>query len=148
MWDTGNGDIGNQGAHEMDMCRWAICQKGLPRRVMSIGGRVGYDVHGGTANTQIARRDDELALIILEVRGLPARKGVSHSDSYKGIRVGIVIECEHGYFAGGVGGGWIYDNDGKKVKQFKSSGGGGHSQNFLKAIRSRKASDLNSDIEK
>lgn len=148
MWDTGNGDIGNQGAHEMDMCRWAIGQKGLPRRVMSIGGRFGYDDDGETANSQIALLDYELAPIIFEVRGLPARKGVSHSDSYKGIRVGIVIECEHGYFAGGVGGGWIYDNDGKKVKQFKSSGGRGHSSNFLKAIRSRKVSDLNADIEK
>ncbi len=39
VWATGNGDIGNQGIHEMDMCRWALGQKGLAPRVMSFGGR-------------------------------------------------------------------------------------------------------------
>ena len=147
VWDTGCGDIGNQGAHEMDMCRWAIGQKGLPRRVMSIGGRFGFNDNGETANTQIAMLDYEPAPIIFEVRNLPSKKGVRSSDHYKGIRVGVVIECEGGYFAGGVNGGWIYDNDGNKVKQFTSTGGGGHSANFLKAVRSRKVSDLNADIE-
>jgi hypothetical protein len=58
----------------------------------------------------------------------------------------VVIECEHGYFAGGGGGGWAYDNDGNKIKQFKGGGGGGHHANFIQAVRSRKVSDLNADI--
>jgi predicted dehydrogenase len=147
MWDTGNGDICNQGAHEMDMCRWALGQKGLPPRVMSIGGRFGFNDDGETANSQIALLDYEPAPIIFEVRHLPNKKGIRSSDHYKGIRIGVIIECEGGYFAGGVGGGCIYDNDGKRIKQFTSSGGGGHSQNFINAIRSRKVSDLNADIE-
>ena len=141
VWATGNGDIGNQGAHEIDMCRWALGQKSLAPRVMSIGGRFGYIDDGETANTQITILDYKPAPIIFEVRGLPS------TDNYKGIRIGIVIECENGYFAGGAGGGWIYDNNGKKVKQYSSDGGDGHSPNFLKAIRSRKVSDLNADIE-
>ncbi len=146
-WDTGCGDIGNQGAHEMDMCRWALGQKGLPKRVMSIGGRFGYDDDGETANTQIALLDYEPAPIIFECRGLPTKKGAGYLDHYKGIRIGVVIECEQGYFAGGASGGWIYDNDGKKVKQFSSDGGKDHSANFIASVRSRKASDLNADIE-
>jgi len=54
----------------------------------------------------------------------------------------MAIECEDGYFTGG----WAYDNSGKKIKQFKVSGGGGHHANFIKAVRSRKVSDLNADI--
>jgi len=146
VWATGNGDIGNQGAHEMDMCRWALGQNGLPENVVSIGGRFGYIDDGETANTQITLYDYKPAPLIFEVRGLPSRKSAKVMDNYRGIRIGIVIECEGGYFAGGAGGGWIYDNKGKKIKQF-SKGGGGHSPNFLKAIRTRKVSDLNADIE-
>jgi len=60
----------------------------------------------------------------------------------RGRRADTVIECEGGYFAGG----WAYDYDDKKIKQFKVSGGGSHHQNFIKAVRSRKVSDLNADI--
>ncbi|MHC4659035.1 MAG: Gfo/Idh/MocA family oxidoreductase [Planctomycetota bacterium] len=146
VWATGNGDIGNQGIHEMDMCRWALGQKGLAPRVMSIGGRFGYDDDAETANTQIAILDYEPVPLIFEVRGLAERKDSSVMDSYRGIRIGIVIECEGGYFAGGGGGGWVYDNDGKKIKQFTGDGGGGHQANFIKAVRSRKVSDLSADI--
>jgi hypothetical protein len=114
---------------------------------MSIGGRFGYDDDGDTANTQIAVFDYEPAPLIFEVRGLPNKKDSSSMDNYKGIRVGIVIECEGGYFAGGGGGGWIYDNSGNRVKQFKGDGGGKHQNNFIDAVRSRKVSDLNCDIQ-
>ncbi|MHC4482951.1 MAG: Gfo/Idh/MocA family oxidoreductase, partial [Planctomycetota bacterium] len=146
VWPTGNGDMGNQGVHEMDICRWAIGQNELPPRVMSIGGRFGYDDDGETANTQIVFLGYKPAPIIFETRGLPRKKDDSGMDNYRSIRVGVVIQCEHGYFAGGGGGGWVYDNDGKKIKQFKGDGGGGHQANFIKAVRSRKVSDLNADI--
>ncbi len=146
QWDTGNGDIGNQGIHQLDMCRWATGQELLPERVMSIGGRFGYNDDGETANTQIIFYDYKPVPIIFEVRGLPARKDSTQMDHFKGIRIGIVIECEHGYFAGGAGGGWIYDNNGKRGKQFSSPGGGGHHGNFIDAMRSRRESDLNAPI--
>jgi len=41
----------------------------------------------------------------------------------------------------------MYDNDGNQIKQFAGAGGGGHAQNFIDAVRSRKVSDLNADIE-
>jgi hypothetical protein len=146
VWNTGNGDIGNQGIHEMDLCRWALNQKSLPKQVMSIGGRFGYDDDGETTNTQIAILDYDPAPLIFHVRGLPRRKDDTAMDNYKGIRIGIVIECEHGYFAGGGGGGWIFDNKGERMQQFSSTGGEGHAANFIKAVQSRKVSDLNADI--
>jgi len=144
VWPTGNGDIGNQGIHEMDICRWFIGQPKLAPKVMSIGGRFGYIDDGQTPNTQIALLDYKPAPIIFEVRGLPRKKGEEAfiSSNYRGIQVGVVIHCEGGYFNGS----WVYDNKGTKVKQFVRDGGGGHVDNFIKALRSRKVSDLNADI--
>ena len=142
VWSTGNGELGNNGIHFIDVCRWALGQTGLAPRVMSIGGRFGWDDDGQTANTHIVILDYEPAPIIFEVRNLPQKKGDSAMDHYRGIRLGSLIQCENGYFAGG----WAYDNDGKKIKQFKLTGGSGHHANFIKAVRSRKVTDLNADI--
>jgi hypothetical protein len=53
FWDYGNGDIGNQGVHEMDMARWGL-GVGLPARVQSMGGHFLFDDNQETPNTQIA----------------------------------------------------------------------------------------------
>ena len=152
MWNSGNGDIGNQGPHEMDIARWALGDPGLPAHCFSIGGRFGCretDDIGETANTQIAYFDYKPAPIIFEVRGLPRKKGDSPRtmSHYRGTRVGNCVQCEGGYFVSDDGGGWTYDNDGKKIKQFIGQGGKGHHENWIKAVRSRKVSDLNGDIE-
>ena len=142
VWPTGNGDFGNNGIHFLDVCRWAIGQNKLPRRVVSVGGRFGYIDDGETPNTQIVFLDYEPAPIIFELRGLPRTKGDSAMDDYLGTRAGTVVHCEGGYFVGG----YAYDNDGKKIKQFERTGGAGHHANFIKAVRSRKVSDLNADV--
>ncbi len=152
MWNSGNGDIGNQGPHEMDIARWAIGDPGLPRHAFSIGGRFGVgetDDIGQTANTQIAYFDYKPAPVIFEVRGLPRKKGDRAMDNYRrtGVDIGDYVQCEGGYFPTGDGGGWVYDNDGKKIKQFVGRGGAGHHENWINAVRSRKVSDLNADIE-
>ena len=157
VWNTGCGDIGNQGPHEMDLARWALGDPGLPRRAFSIGGRFGVgetDDVGETANTQIAFFDYKPAPLIFEVRGLPRKKGDRAMDNYRrtGVDIGDCVQCEGGYFPCGDGGGWVYDNNGKKVKPFTGKdyggiGGQGHHENFIKAVRSHKRSDLNSDIE-
>jgi predicted dehydrogenase len=146
VWATGNGDIGNQGVHEMDMCRWMLGEETLPQRVFSVGGRFGYDDDAETPNTQVAVFDYPSAPIIFEVRGLPQKADVKHMDHYRGVRIGVAIECEQGTFAGGAGGGVIYDRDGKRVKSFTSSGGDAHVENFIQAVRSRKSQDLKARI--
>ena len=154
VWNTGNGDIGNQGPHEMDIARWALGDPGLPTRCFSIGGRFGCretDDCGETANTQIAFFDYKPAPLIFEVRGLPRKKGdkPNNMDNYRrtGVDVGNCLQCEGGYFASNDAGGWVFDNDNKKIKQFVGRGGTGHHENFIKAIRSHKRSDQNADIE-
>ncbi len=152
VWNTGNGDLGNQGIHEMDLGRWALGDPKLAPRVMSIGGRLGVSEVGDTgetANTHAIFLDYKPAPLIFEVRGLPRAKGERGMDNFRGSRIGVVVQCEDGYFAAGDGGGWIYDNEGNRTdKQFSGGGGGSHHQNFIDAVRSRKLSDLNADIEK
>jgi hypothetical protein len=142
VWPTGNGDIGNQGIHHMDICRWALGVDELSSSIVSVGGRFGYDDDGETPNTQFVFHDYGDKSIIFETRGLPDEIGVDNMPHYRGVRIGNVIHCEHGYFAGG----WAYDNDGNKIKQFILDGGGSHYDNFIKAVRSRKPADLNADI--
>ncbi len=50
IWDTGNGDLGNQGVHEVDLARWGLGVK-LPNRVSAAGGRFMFDDDQETPNT-------------------------------------------------------------------------------------------------
>jgi len=151
VWNTGNGDLGNQGIHEMDLGRWALGDPGLAPRVMSFGGRFRVNDAGETANTQIVLLDYRPVPLIFEVRGLPRRKGDKSMDIWRrtGTDIGVIVQCENGYWAAGGAGGWVWDNDDKRAdKQIAADGGGSHHQNFIDAVRSHKVSDLNADIEK
>jgi predicted dehydrogenase len=145
VWPTGNGDVGNQGIHQMDLARWALQVNELAPRVFSIGGRLGYEDDGTTPNTQMVVHDYQAAPLIFEVRGLPARAGAKEMDKYLGADVGNVIHCENGYLViPSYSAALAYDNDGKELRRFE--GGGNHYENFIDAVRSRKASDLAADI--
>ncbi|HWE97711.1 MAG TPA: Gfo/Idh/MocA family oxidoreductase [Tepidisphaeraceae bacterium] len=146
FWATGCGDIGNQGIHEMDKSRWALGKNMLAPKVMSIGGRFGYDDDGQTPNTQFAVHDYGDSLLIFEVRGLALEPGSQKMDNYKGESIGQVIECENGYLSGTV----AYDSDGKEIRNFNGKSEehfeGDHFANFIHAVRSRKVADLHADI--
>lgn len=42
-WNYGNGDVGNQGIHETDLCMWGLGVTSLPERVTSMGGKFLWD---------------------------------------------------------------------------------------------------------
>ena len=70
FWNYGNGEIGNQGVHEMDIACWGH-NRGLPVQVQSTGGRYGWDDDGETPNTQAtAFRFEDGSMITFEVRNL------------------------------------------------------------------------------
>jgi predicted dehydrogenase len=153
VWETGNGDIGNQGIHEVDQCRWMLGQKALAPRVFSFGGRFLYDDDATTPNTLVSVYDYQPAPMIFEVRGLPRsnkdEKPIMDVYKHGDIRIGVVVKCEHGYVASGNNGGFAYDNDDKKIEttdgkkvQFLQKGASEHIANYIKAVRSRKASDI------
>jgi predicted dehydrogenase len=145
FWDYGAGDLGNQGIHEMDVARWFLGEKTVSPRVLSVGGRLGYEDDAETPNTLIAFHDYAAAPLIMEVRGLPEKAGSKTMDKYKGGRVGIVVECEGGHvLVPDYTGATVFDQDGKEIKSFKGSVS--HFENFIKAVRSRNESDLNAPI--
>ena len=49
--------MGNQGIHQMDIARWFLGVNELSPRIVSFGGRLGYDDAGNTANTQVVLHD-------------------------------------------------------------------------------------------
>jgi hypothetical protein len=135
----------------MDVARWALGETGLSSRVLSIGGRVGYDDDGETPNTQIVVHAFERAPLMFEVRGLP-RDAATQSqdwgksmDSFLGTRIGVVVHCE---------GGTLRIADSAKATAFDAAGkqlatfdkGGDHLANWIDAVRSRKPSDLCADV--
>ncbi len=142
QWPYGNGDLGNQGIHQMDIARWGLGEKALSRGVLSYGGRYGYEDAGDSANTQVVVHDYGDKSLVFEVRGL-------ETAPFKGATVGVIFEGSEGYLVmPNYYSGTVFDRDGKKVTEF--TGGGSddlHFGNFVKAVRSRNVADLSADIE-
>ncbi|HLQ36808.1 MAG TPA: gfo/Idh/MocA family oxidoreductase, partial [Planctomycetota bacterium] len=146
QWDFGNGDLGNQGVHQMDLCRWGVGQDRLPERTLSIGGRLGYDDDGQTPNTQLVWLGYEPAPILFEVRGLPDKTGSKEMDKYLGASIGVVFHCEHGVVVMDTyDSGYALDAKGQKVQEFK--GGADHFANFVTAVRARDSKLLAADAQ-
>src|SRR5262245_34643448 len=151
VWNTGNGDLGNQGIHEMDKARWGLGKNELPRAVFSIGGRFGYTDDGQTPNTQIIVFDYGDAELVFEVRGLssespyPGRESPRGNPKKPGNFVGNVWYGSEGFLVcPSYNSGVAYSNDGEVLGRF--SGGGDHFGNFIRAVRSRRREDLHADI--
>lgn len=135
VWETGNGELGNNNVHSLDLCRWGLGISGLGRAVFSFGGRFGYKDAGQTPNTQVCIFDFGDKTIISETRGLktePFRPEFKGGTMFEGTN-GIIAETS------------LFDLDGKLVKTFEGKSEN-HFANFLAAVRSRKREDLKAEI--
>jgi predicted dehydrogenase len=149
FWEYGNGDLGNQGVHEMDKARWGLNKNELPKSVVSHGGRVGYVDDGQTANTQLCVFDYGDCELVFEVRGLasdspyPANLGGKKGGNFVGNiwygEKGIVV-CPS--YNSGV----VLSPDLQVIEKFSGGSDGLHFENFTKAIQSGKHTDLNCDV--
>lgn len=143
FWAYGNGDLGNQGIHEMDKARWGLGVNVLCDTVCSFGGRWGYTDCGETANTQICRFDFGDKHILFEVRGL--KTGDPFDKNFGKNFVGNIWYGSEGMVVSS-----SYDAavalrpDGEVVQKF--TGGGNHVANFVKAVKSRRREDLNAEV--
>jgi predicted dehydrogenase len=139
FWDYGNGDLGNQGIHQMDIIRWAIGKNELPKKVISVGGRFGYKDDGETPNSQIVSLEyGDGPKVIFEVRGLD-------TEPYKEVKVGVIFHCADGVMTVSRSEASAFDKEGTLIKKF--TGVGDHFRNFADAVKSGKSSDLAADIE-
>jgi hypothetical protein len=157
QWATGNSEIGNNGPHQLDICRWALHESNLPQNVFSFGGRYGYVDDGQTPNTHVVYFDYNGIPVIYDSRGLSEKPGVANMDGITiytatGKKVyhpnkgssncSIAFICENGYLYDNI----LYDNNGKEIRQFKREGIGGPQANFINALRTNKIGNLKTDI--
>jgi predicted dehydrogenase len=154
VYQNGNGDVGNQGIHQMDIARWFLGERRISNGVLSVGGRLGYFDDGDTPNSQIVIHDYDTAPLIFEVRGLPKSKifqapelWTKNMPEYHHTQIGVVISYEEGIVVipSSYNEVVIQDNRGNEIKRFQGSGN--HYLNFIQSVRSRRRSDLNADIE-
>ncbi|NBT14183.1 MAG: twin-arginine translocation signal domain-containing protein [Planctomycetia bacterium] len=147
---TGNGDLGNQNPHELDKARWGLGKQELPRRVVSLGGRLGYVDNGDVANCQVTIFQWDDALLISDVRGLPIRTPVTFG--LKGPKP-FTGACNVWYGTEGFAVGPNYTSgaafsyDGAPLGAWSGGAYRDHFANFVAAVKSRNHADLHLDIE-
>lgn len=149
FWDTGNGDIGNQGVHEMDIARWGLGVD-VPRSVVASGGKYVYDDDQQTPNTLLARFDYGDKELVFEVRGLQTGSEGELATGKDGNTVGNLFYGDAGWMALDGDGYRIFKGDPAQLAQSEKATGDSldpHLANFLSAVRSRKYQDLNAEID-
>ncbi len=139
LWHWGNGELGNNGVHHLDILRWGL-QVEYPQRVAYNGGRYWHDDKQESPDTGTAVFDcGEVGMEWVQSSAFPrAAEKPLHECLFYG---------ENGTF-GISGSAWtIYDFKGVKIGEGKgpSSGDGTHIGNFLDTIRGK--AQLNSPIE-
>ncbi len=141
-WDYGNGDVGNQGIHETDMCLWGLGLEKLPSKITSMGGKFLFDDDKETPEVQTSTYlfPAENKMIQFEVRHWC-------TNEEHGVGVGNIFYGSDGYML--IRG---YDTYEVYLGQKREKGparkaGGDHYANFLKAVRSRNTADQHGPVE-
>jgi len=92
FWDFGNGELGNNGVHFIDLARWGMRRR-LPVRIHSDGGRFGYKDQGQTPNVQLSTYDfADGAQLVCEIRG-------RHTNTEAGQAQGVFFYGANGYMS-------------------------------------------------
>jgi predicted dehydrogenase len=139
FWDYGNGDLGNQGVHQIDILRWGLGRTDLPKKVLTVGGRFGVQDDGETPNSLVVAWEwADGPQMIFELRGL-------ETQPYKDVKVGCVFHCADGLLTFNRAEATAFSKGGDVIQKF--TGTGDHFQNFLDAVRNNKPGDLAADIE-
>jgi predicted dehydrogenase len=150
MWDTGNGDLGNQGIHEVDIARWGL---GVthPTKVSAIGGKFMFDDDQETPNTLTASYEFDVKgvkkMMTFEVRHWISPHEAGINGEKPGNTIGNQFYGSKGYL--------VIDNYNKYYSfmgKEQTPGPTGtardeHWANFIGAVRSRKREDLNAEVE-
>lgn len=162
-WDYGNGDMGNQGVHEMDVARWGLGIK-LPVKVSAMGGQMMFNDAQQTPNTLMALFEfrspagggEKKKLLQFEVRpwmtnpeGNHLGTSEAHQNGYMTSSenvVGNIFYGSEGYMLKDVDHWQTYMGKGREPGE-SGKGLGNHYQNFMDAIRANDPALLTSPIE-
>ena len=154
-WDYGNGDVGNQGIHETDMCMWGL-DVGLPTRITSMGGKFLWDDCKEVPEvlTSIYHYPDEDKIIQFEVRPwcTNTEADVTVGNIFYGEK-GILVINGYSKYKTYLGKertpGQSGDDGAKEATGINRGAGGtdGHFANFIEAVRKHDKSILNGPVE-
>jgi predicted dehydrogenase len=163
FWDYGNGDMGNQGAHEMDVARWGLGVK-LPTKISAIGGKVMFQDAQETPNTLMASYEfpnpdgagDKKKILEFETRhwmadtvgnhlGGAENKTNTYMTSSANV-IGNIFYGSKGYMLKELDK-WQVFNGKDRVMGDSGNGMGNHYQNFIDAIRADDPGMLTPPIE-
>ncbi len=160
-WLYGNGDMGNQGVHEMDVARWGL-GVGLPTRITAAGAHMMFDDMQDTPNVLMAMfefpnprgKGEKKRMLQFEVRhwdhnpeGAIAgadETGNTYMTSSANT-VGNLFYGSEGYMAKNVNR-WQVFNGRDREPGDSGSGLGNHYQAFIDAIRTGDQKLANGDI--
>jgi predicted dehydrogenase len=162
-WDYGNGDLGNQGVHEMDIARWGLGVK-IPTRVSAMGGHLLFDDAQETPNVLMAVFEfpnpegggDKKKVMQFEVRHWmtnPEGNNLGSGESLKNTYmtsssnvIGNIFYGSEGYMLKDVSG-WQTFMGKEREPGASGAGEGNHYQNFVDAIRADDPELLTAPIE-
>ncbi len=138
FWHWGNGELGNNGVHTLDLCRWGLGAE-FPIRVTSSGGRYRYQDDQETPDTQTVGLEFEGRRQVTW-EGLSCNKHERRFVTFYGEN-GALDLAENGTYT-------VFDPSDKEVGKFGSPGVGDieHIVNLLDAIRNDQPLNLNAEI--
>jgi predicted dehydrogenase len=171
FWDYGNGDLGNQGIHQLDIARWGL-GLGFPNKISAVGGHFMFDDDQQTPNTlncafQYDRPNAKRVLLEFEVRhwitnheggiGVHVNPAKTAAESAQGglgpaegsyNTVGNIFYGPKGYLA-------VDNSSGYRTYMGREQQPGpsapeapeDHFANFIACVISRKKQDLRAPIE-
>jgi predicted dehydrogenase len=145
FWEYGNGEIGNQGVHQMDVAVWGH-NRGLPVKVYSSGGRFGVNDDAQTPNTQATTFTyGDGSILTFEVRNLGSFEEADAGNcgnSFFGTE-GFYVR-DKGFFT--YKGGKMSEREAIEVKEPKPQRGNKWAH-FFRAVRSRNPADMSVSTE-
>ena len=144
-WNYGNGDVGNQGIHETDLCMWGLGVDQLPERITSMGGKFLWDdcKEVPEIQTSIYHYPKQKKIIQFEVRNW-------NTNLEDGAGVGNIFYGEKGYMVvKGYGTYETYLGEKREKGPSRSETGelGLHFMNWFDAIRARDMSIQNGPVQ-
>ncbi|HPO07315.1 MAG TPA: Gfo/Idh/MocA family oxidoreductase [bacterium] len=141
-WDYGNGDLGNQGVHQMDICRWGLGVE-LPTEITTSGGRYLWpedDKEIPNVTTSCFRYPDANKELVFEVR-----PWITNEEA--GIKVGTIFYGSEGILVTEGSDRYAIFLGEKLEPGPKQQATGNPFQNLIDAVRTRDRSLLNAEIE-
>jgi len=152
-WEYGNGDLGNQGIHEVDIARWGLGVK-YPTKVSAIGGHFMFDDDQDTPNTLAAsfefNEGGKKKMMTFDVRHWVTNQEADIHEFDKSVKsnsIGNLFYGSNGYLAiDGYTKYWSYLGKEQEAGPARKDGGD-HFANFITAVRSRNRGELNAEIE-